>query len=413
MTISCLYRPPMGKHKNCQDFLKSIYRNNKRELWLLGDFNVDYLDRTSADRLKYIRIFQATGLKQYITKFTRPNKQGGTCLDWIVTNSLYVKDTGTYDLLISDHLPAYCIRKKARENHQTVYRSVCDLSNFDADNFSTLVRNSNWDELRDMENPDDMWLLLYKTMYDILSVMCPFKRYKQRARPTRWLNADIYKMMRWRDNYIRLFRATRYDHYLTWACMCCNRVTSMISKAKANYIRGQLRLNERNPKKFWRIIQNIIAPKNDLLSGQRFFDQGSNGLVKVGDEPDFLNRFFVDIVKNLEIPTSENLCENVYNVQDRFCFTDDMPTEKEIVKLIGDIDVNKSSCVKDINTRFCKLAMLSIPKIMCLMFSKSLSTGLIPSSWVEGTITLIPKDGDLTRPGNWRPITQTSIFAKL
>ena len=44
---------------------------------------------------------------------------------------------------------------------------------------------------------------------------------------------------------------------------------------------------------------------------------------------------------------------------------------------------------------------------------KSLETGKIPVSWRRGTINVIPKGGDLSDPGNWRPITQTSIFAKL
>ena len=39
-------------------------------------------------------------------------------------------------------------------------------------------------------------------------------------------------------------------------------------------------------------------------------------------------------------------------------------------------------------------------------------TGKILTDWTKGTITVVPKGGDLTDPGNWRPITQTSIFAK-
>ena len=35
-----------------------------------------------------------------------------------------------------------------------------------------------------------------------------------------------------------------------------------------------------------------------------------------------------------------------------------MPTVPEIIKLINEIDVTKSSCVKDINTRFCKEAII-------------------------------------------------------
>ena len=49
--------------------------------------------------------------------------------------------------------------------------------------------------------------------------------------------------------------------------------------------------------------------------------------------------------------------------------------------------------------------MLSIPDRMCRLFCTSLETGIVPKSWTKGTITVIPKDGDLTDPGNWRPIT--------
>ena len=51
--------------------------------------------------------------------------------------------------------------------------------------------------------------------------------------------------------------------------------------------------------------------------------------------------------------------------------------------------------------------------VICHLCCTTMITGIIPTEWVMGHITLIPKDGDLTKPGNWRPISQTSIFAKL
>ena len=56
---------------------------------------------------------------------------------------------------------------------------------------------------------------------------------------------------------------------------------------------------------------------------------------------------------------------------------------------------------------------MAVPEIMLTLCNKTLSTGKIPKDWCKGTITVIPKDGDLTDPGNWRPITQTSVFAKI
>ena len=90
-----------------------------------------------------------------------------------------------------------------------------------------------------------------------------------------------------------------------------------------------------------------------------------------------------------------------------------MPIVPEVLKLIKEIDINKSSCVEGINARFCKDAMLKLPEQICKIFCNSFETGMIRTSWTRGTINVIPKDGDLSDPSNWRPITQTSVFAKL
>ena len=119
--VSCIYKPPTGKNVECIDFMKNIYKNTRREIWLLGDFNVDFLDRNSDQRLKYINAFKVIGIKQLVSTITRPNHRGGTCIDWIATNSEFVNASGVLDILISDHLPVYCIRKKkVRDMHMCI-----------------------------------------------------------------------------------------------------------------------------------------------------------------------------------------------------------------------------------------------------------------------------------------------------
>ena len=51
--------------------------------------------------------------------------------------------------------------------------------------------------------------------------------------------------------------------------------------------------------------------------------------------------------------------------------------------------------------------------LICQMMIKILTQGQVPSDWTRGMITVPPKDGDLKNPGNWRPITQTSVFVKV
>ena len=135
--------------------------------------------------------------------------------------------------------------------------------------------------------------------------------------------------------------------------------------------------------------------------------------VEPGFEAEFLNNYFINIVTNLNIPENHTDMSTTYNVDSAFTFEDSMPTVEEVIDLIRAIDINKSSCVDKVNSKFCKLAMLSVPNVICDIMCKSLRLGSVPASWTRGTNNVIPKGGNLTDPGNWRPITQTSIFAKL
>ena len=358
-------------------------------------------------------MFTSHGLKQLIQPVTRPNKKGGTCIDWIVTNSLYVKKHGVTDDYVSDHLTIFCVRKKAREKYNYVYRIVRDLSNFDLQVYRNLLSQTDWTLLLSSDDVEYMWSELYKRMYDVLSIMCPYRRYKQREVVTPWLDATIYKAMRERDAFMSLFRRTGYSLYLEIAHQCRNRVNGLIYKAKSEYIKVQLNQNSRNPKKFWRVIKGLINKTTDSLLNARFVDPNTGVEIDRGMEANFLNGYFVNIVRNLNIPVNNASMLNVYNVDSTYDFDDNLPDLDEIVKLIREIDINKSSCVDKISSKFCKECMISVPHIIWHMMCKSLTTGIIPTDWTTGSINVIPKGGDLSDPGNWRPITQTSIFAKI
>ena len=108
--------------------------------------------------------------------------------------------------------------------------------------------------------------------------------------------------------------------------------------------------------------------------------------VECGCEADFLNDYFINIAQRLNIPPDNTNMDTVYNIAETFSFEGHMPTIDQVLKLIREIDINKSSCVDKINAKFCKLAMLSIPNEICAVMCKSLKTGTIPASWTRGTI---------------------------
>ena len=195
--FSCIYRPPNGNVKKCIDKLTEILsrrENLKKEIWLLGDFNVDYLKRDDQKQKKFVNFFKLLGLSQLISKITRPSTSGGSCLDWIVTNCRFIMESYVSTIYISDHYPVECIRKKAREKNTTVLRNVRDYRNNDKNVLVNFVKNRLSQTTFETEiDPTVKWQILYDIVYDILSVMCPYKKYRQRESLSLWITPVIYR----------------------------------------------------------------------------------------------------------------------------------------------------------------------------------------------------------------------------
>ena len=132
-------------------------------------------------------------------------------------------------------------------------------------------------------------------------------------------------------------------------------------------------------KTLWRIIKDLTSPKIDTKATARFIDPLNNAYVANGSEANFLNHYFINIVRNLNIPPSNESMLGVYDIEATFSFTDNLLTEEEIVKLVKKIDVNKSSYVESLRSKICKVSMLAVSDKVCYMITKLLvTTGKIP-----------------------------------
>ena len=211
LALVCVYKPPKGKISKLVEFLKTIMSHpdlKKREIWILGDFNVDWLKRDAHDTIALKALCKNYGLTQYMDRITRPNKKGGSCIDLVMTNSNFVKEYGILDDVISDHYTVFCIRKKAREMKEMVSRVVRNYKNYNENVFIQLVRNLDWTEFDNCLDPNKQWLFIREKLTGILSVMCPYKHVNSRKYKPLWITPDIYRSIRERKRMFKLYRQT-------------------------------------------------------------------------------------------------------------------------------------------------------------------------------------------------------------
>uniref|UniRef100_H9GRD5 Reverse transcriptase domain-containing protein n=1 Tax=Anolis carolinensis TaxID=28377 RepID=H9GRD5_ANOCA len=92
--------------------------------------------------------------------------------------------------------------------------------------------------------------------------------------------------------------------------------------------------------------------------------------------------------------------------------------EKEILMAIRSLDSNKTPGPDGFIAGFYKLEQSEVTSFLKKLMNQALQTQVIPESWKEATITMIPKEGvDLSEVRNYRPIsllnTDYKIFTKI
>ena len=77
-----------------------------------------------------INLAKNAGLSHLINDITRPNIRGGTCIDLIMTNCIFVKEHGVPFDMVSDDYTVFAIHKNDRENKGVILENVWDYKNF-------------------------------------------------------------------------------------------------------------------------------------------------------------------------------------------------------------------------------------------------------------------------------------------
>ena len=288
------------------------------------------------------------------------------------------------------------------------WKTIRQCKNYNYVDFCNLLMEIDWN-LYDLEmNVNNMWDMILNKINEILAVMCPMKRVYVRSQKNPWINNEIIRNINERTKFIKLFRKTGSPHFFELSKFLRNKVATLIRKAKATYIQDNLQRNRENPKKFWRFLRTVFTGAKSQTQDMEFTNPETHMKVVRENVPNFLNNYFVNVgaVTN---PPDINLVEGP--TMKTFLFDD--ITLEEVSKLIKEIDTTKDSGIEGVSSEILKHALQRIPDKIQILFERSLKYGIFPRKWAMGFVNILPKSGDLTRVGNWRPITQTCIPANI
>ena len=125
------------------------------------------------------------------------------------------------------------------------------------------------------------------------------------------------------------------------------------------------------------------------------------------DKAETLNSFFAKVftVEDDNNPIPEKVTNASVNT---VVFSEDA-----LIKHLKRLKTDKSAGPDNISPRLLKETATEISRGLCILFTRSLQEGKLPSDWKQATVSPLFKKGCKSDPGNYRPISLTSVVGKV
>ena len=408
------YRPPQGDYKVfCKELLERITAADIRanaEIFLMGDFNIDFHDKKSKEFSELNTVTKALGLKQHIKSTTRYGAARNSCLDLIFSNSDCIKRQGVVNINISDHLPVFVSRKKMRAKSVKISFTGRSYRWYNKEAFQANLLDFNWAHFYRQDNPNAAWGVMKSVIEKEINYMCPCKTYRVKKYDDPWITREIIELIRDKDNLLRAAKISGDEEDWAVARKARNVVSGQLRNLKADFLKEEQRNNFDDPKKFWKNISAVL-PNGKKDEREIVLSEGNQKL-KLEESATRINEYFTTIGPSLAgeydpekwhpITGREetNLAECVVN-------------HEAVLKLCKEIKISKSSGYNHLSAKILKDSFLALTPQLVFLFRLSLNTATFPDDWKVATIVPLHKGGPPDVVGNYRPVSLLPLPGKL
>ena len=429
VVVGNLYRPPNGNLAKAVEYLDNSLKTmnlGKMDVFLVGDLNVNFQDKTSSAFKKLNFFIQSNGLSQHILNSTRNTDKSQSLIDIAISNSKFVSGSGTLDHHISDHLPIFIVHKKGKDKRDKADFKGRSYRDFDKVIFEEKLLSCDWAGYYDIEDPTQSWEFVHQHITSILDEMCPVKTFHIKNYRPEWMTNELIEMIKDRDYFYK--KAKRSGDTDAWniAKFLRNVTNSYIRSSKREFVLNELKENDNNVKKFWKTIRKVV-PSNKSTTDCSILLKDNGEKIEKGQVATYINDFFINVGKRKR-PSELTPANNINNedleldidMGEPDCSTEpeldrgfDQVTEKEVYRTIKNINISKSSGIDSMSSFVLKEAFTILVPVMTRLFNQSLTTGVFPTQWKKALVIPIPKTGSLSNVQNYRPISLLPLPGKI
>lgn len=407
LIIGNIYRPPNSPSESINNILATINSLNcSDELIILGDFNRNWLDRSS---VKEKNLLESLNLTQLIQEPTRVTGSSSSLLDWIlVTHPNRIADSGILADCFSDHSVIFCVWKIRLPRLPSKIIKVRRHKNFSEDYFIHDLLNINWSRLELIPYVEDAWNFFHSEVLKVIDKHAPWVSVKVKGRHLPWIDGDLLHLFKERDKAWKRYKSTKDMADGAEYKRLRNICTVKTRNAKSNYYKTALSNDFTNPKQFWKKLNSLL--NKSVMSSPPSLRVNDMIISDPASVADAFNQHFSSVSKLCPSNLVHSNPVNASVANTSFTLTTITPTE--VQQAISDTKSGGAG-PDGLEMKFIKIASHILAFPLCYLFNLSISTSEVPAMWKNARVTPIHKSGDPLDPNNYRPISIISTVAKI
>ncbi|MCP4268390.1 MAG: hypothetical protein GY777_22910, partial [Candidatus Brocadiaceae bacterium] len=412
LTIGITYRPPAQSSEIDLSIYDQIAETCcQGDAVIFGDFNLPVTKWgepiSSHTGLGLYRNLQESSLYQLVNKPTR----GENILDLILaTDDNLVNNVEVGDeFSSSDHRIISFNLKFNSDLGQESHEKIPDYKKANFAKLKTAIENRDWNSIHTTSDIEKSWKN-FNSLYNKAVDACVPMRNRRTIRnfKPKWWNNNIKTCLKEKKHAHHRFKLSQSNNDKITYDIQRRRAKKLIKQSKRNLEAHIANNSKENPKEFYGYIRKkkVLAPSIGPIADE-------NGEV-TSDEAEMasiLNKFFASVFtieSTHEIPQAQRLEIEEANYLRNIEFN-----EGDVLQIINKTKINKTPGPDKIAPKILKEVKDGIVKPLTLYFNKSINMGKVPEAWKLANVTPIFKKGCKSQPGNYRPISLTSVVCKL
>ena len=271
--------------------------------------------------------------------------------------------------------------------------------------------SKDWEGFYNIQHPNLGWEVIENAIRAELDVTCPLKTFKVQEIKEAWVTDELLEEIKDKDRLLNIAKKFNREEDWVLARRERNRVSKLVRGAKAEFVKERQKELEGEPRKFWKLISEIVPGKKQTQRGIHLVNQTNRSEIEESKVADHINEFFTSVGAGLAKGKNET-----WQFHGEVAEADCPPLTtdyEQVLELCKEISTTKSSGINNIASKIFKCAfMVLIPQLVYL-FNQSFSTGIFPERWKCATVVPLFKSGDRTDVGNYRPISLLPLPGKL